>query len=240
MFSKMRGGTTYMIIEVIADSVNDARMAQVAGASRIELISGALEGGITPSYGLIKAVCSLNIPVNVMIRPHSRSFCYTPEELEIMINDIEVCKKSGAAGVVFGVLTEQNDIDEKVLGQLIEAAEGLDITFHRAFDEVTDQIKALRILQTYPEISRVLTSGGEEAAITATTRLQQLIKESEDSHLKIMAGSGLTADNIAQLLAQASVNEIHIGSGARFNASFSHSIDPAKIAAIIKIAGSVS
>jgi len=236
----MRGGTTYMIIEVIADSVNDARMAQVAGASRIELISGALEGGITPSYGLIKAVCSLNIPVNVMIRPHSRSFCYTPEELEIMINDIEVCKKSGAAGVVFGVLTEQNDIDEKVLGQLIEAAEGLDITFHRAFDEVTDQIKALRILQTYPEISRVLTSGGEEAAITATTRLQQLIKESEDSHLKIMAGSGLTADNIAQLLAQASVNEIHIGSGARFNASFSHSIDPAKIAAIIKIAGSVS
>lgn len=240
MFSKMRGGTIYMIIEVIADSLKDARMAEEAGASRIELISGALEGGITPSYGLIKAVCSLRIPVNVMIRPHSRSFCYTPEELEIMINDIKVCRELGATGVVFGILTEQNEIDETALGQLIEAAEGLDITFHRAFDEVKDQIKALRILQTYPEVSRVLTSGGDEKAITATTRLQQLVKESEESHLKIMAGSGLTTDNAAQFLAKVGVKEIHIGSGARFNASFSHSIDPEKIAAIIKIAGSVT
>ena len=228
-----------MIIEVIADSVNDARLAQVAGASRIELISGALEGGLTPSYGLIKAVCSQRISVNVMIRPHSRSFSYTPEELEIMINDIRVCRELGATGVVFGVLTDQNEIDEDALKRLIDAAEGLDITFHRAFDEVTDQIKALRILQTYPRISRVLTSGGDEKAITAITRLQQLVKESEDSHLNIMAGSGLTADNTAQFLAEVRVEEIHIGSGARFHASFSHSIDPEKIAAIIKIAGSV-
>lgn len=229
-----------MIIEVIADSVSDARMAQVAGASRIELISGALEGGLTPSYGLIKAVCSLRIPVNVMIRPHSRSFCYTPEELEIMINDISICRELGATGVVFGVLTDQNEIDKAALNQLIEAAEGLDITFHRAFDEVTDQVKALRILQTYPEISRVLTSGGDEKAITATTRLKQLVKESEKSHLKIMAGSGLTADNTAQFLAKVRVKEIHIGSGVRINASFSHSIDPEKITAFIKIVGSVT
>lgn len=226
-----------MIIEVIADSMSDAKMAQEAGASRIELISGALEGGLTPSYGLIRAVCSLSIPVNVMIRPHSRSFCYTSEELEIMINDIRICRELGATGVVFGVLTNENEIDEIALERLIEAAEGLDITFHRAFDEVIDQIKALRILQTSPEISRVLTSGGDEKAITAITRFQQLVKESEGTHLKILAGSGLTADNIARFLDQVSVTEIHIGSGARDNASFSRSIDPEKIAEIIKIVG---
>ncbi|MBX4373255.1 copper homeostasis protein CutC, partial [Mycobacterium tuberculosis] len=83
-----------------------ALIAQKSGAGRIELVTGLAEGGLTPSYGVIERMCKeLKIPVNVMIRPHSRGFCYSEEDIEIMIEDISICKKLGAAGVVFGVLT---------------------------------------------------------------------------------------------------------------------------------------
>lgn len=225
-----------MIIEVIADSISDAKIAQAAGANRIELITAVLEGGLTPSYGLIESVCSsVSTPVNVMIRPHSRSFCYTNEELEIMVNDIKTCKELGAAGVVFGVLTEERQIDEEALQLLIAAANGLDITFHRAFDEVKDQAEALKIIQKYPEISRVLTSGGEEKAVQAIGQFQQLLKKSENTDLEIMPGAGLTVENLAIFLDEVEVKEIHFGSGVRLNSSISQPIDREKIKKIIKI-----
>lgn len=225
-----------MIIEVIADSISDAKIAQAAGATRIELITGVLEGGLTPSYGLIKSVCSsVDIPVNVMIRPHSRSFCYTNEELEIMANDIKVCKELGAAGVVFGTLTEDRQINEEALRFLIDATNGLDITFHRAFDEVIDHVEALNIIQMYPEISRVLTSGGEEKAIHAIGQFQKLLKQSENTDLEILAGAGLTVDNLAGFLDKVKVKEIHFGSGVRSNSSISQPIDPEKVNKIIEI-----
>lgn len=82
-----------MIIEVIADTVEDAIIAEQAGANRIELITGVAEGGLTPSYGIIEAVCkAVSIPVYVMIRPHSRSFSYSNTELNSMVKDIQICK----------------------------------------------------------------------------------------------------------------------------------------------------
>ncbi|WP_394138852.1 copper homeostasis protein CutC [Cytobacillus oceanisediminis] len=227
-----------MIIEVISDTLSDALIAKEAGADRIELVTGLAEGGLTPSYGVIESVCrELTIPVNVMIRPHSRGFCYSEEDIEIMIQDIKVCKKLGAAGVVFGVLTSDHQIHTVHLKRLIDASEGLDITFHRAFDEAEDQFTDLEIIKQHPQISRILTSGGQKSAVDATKRLKRLNELTEDSHLEIMAGAGLSVDNIRAFLENVRVNEVHFGTGVRFHSSYAEAIDPERVQEIKKITG---
>ncbi|MCM3243237.1 MULTISPECIES: copper homeostasis protein CutC [Cytobacillus] len=227
-----------MLIEVIADTLSDALIAQEAGAGRIELVTGLAEGGLTPSYGVIERVCKeLKIPVNVMIRPHSRGFCYSEEEIEIMIQDIIVCKKLGAAGAVFGVLTPDNHVHNGHIKQLIDAAEGMDITFHRAFDEADDQFAALESLKQYPQISRILTSGGRRSAADAGERLKSLYDLTADSHIKIMAGAGLSVENIKRFLDEVPVSEVHFGTGVRVNSSYEHAIDPERVRKVKKITG---
>ncbi|PWW32513.1 copper homeostasis protein CutC [Cytobacillus oceanisediminis] len=226
-----------MIIEVISDTLSDALIAQEAGADRIELVTGLGEGGLTPSYGVIESVCrKLTIPVNVMIRPHSRGFCYSEEDIEIMIQDIKVCRKLGAAGVVFGVLTSDYQVHTDHLKRLIDASKGLGITFHRAIDDAEDQFAALKIIKQHPQISRILTSGGQKSAIHATERLKRLNELTANSPMKIMAGAGLTANNIKMFIEKVPVNEIHFGSGVRYHSSYEHAISPEKIQAIKNIA----
>ncbi|MGV3263579.1 copper homeostasis protein CutC [Cytobacillus oceanisediminis] len=227
-----------MLIEVIADTLSDALIAQEAGAGRIELVTGLAEGGLTPGYGVIERVCrELKIPVNVMIRPHSRGFCYLEEDIEIMIQDIKICNKSGAAGVVFGVLTPDHQVHNDHLKRLIDAADGMDITYHRAFDEAGDQFAALESLKQYPQISRILTSGGRRSAADAAERLKSLHDLTADSHLKIMAGAGLSIENISSFLDEVPVSEVHFGTGVRVNSSYEHAIDPERVQKVKKIIG---
>lgn len=225
-----------MVIEVIAISLTDAKAAEKAGADRIELVTGVAEGGLTPSYAMIESVCGeLSIPVNVMIRPHSRTFCYDQNDLKIMVKDIQICKKLGASGIVIGTLTEENDIDQDALKQLIQAADGMDITFHRAFDEVKNQSKALDILMAYKEISRILTSGGKNKVTEAVIEIQALVQQANNSHIKIMPGSGLTPDTLPPFINQVNVSELHFGTGVRHRSSFDDFIDENKIQKIREI-----
>ncbi|MCS0823990.1 copper homeostasis protein CutC [Cytobacillus firmus] len=227
-----------MLIEVIADTLSDALIAQEAGAGRIELVTGLAEGGLTPGYGVIERVCKeLKIPVNVMIRPHSRGFFYSEEDLDIMIQDIKVCNKLGAAGVVLGVLTPDHQVHNDHLKRLIDAAGGLDITFHRAFDEADDQFAALESLKQYPQISRILTSGGRRSAADAAERLKSLHERTANSHLKIMAGAGLSIENISVFLDEVPVTEVHFGTGVRVESSYEHAIDPERVQKVKKIIG---
>ncbi|WP_282172130.1 copper homeostasis protein CutC [Cytobacillus firmus] len=227
-----------MLIEVIADTLSDALIAQEAGAGRIELVTGLAEGGLTPGYAVIERVCKeLKIPVNVMIRPHSRGFCYSEEDIEIMIEDISICKKLGAAGVVFGVLTPQHQVHNDHLKRLIDAADGLDITYHRAFDEADNQFAALESLVQYPQISRILTSGGQSSAADAAERMKRLHELTANSHLKIMAGAGLSIENIRAFLDEVPVSEVHFGTGVRVNSSYVHAIDPERVLKVKKITG---
>jgi copper homeostasis protein len=227
-----------MLIEVIADTISDALIAQEAGAGRIELVTGLAEGGLTPGYGVIERVCKeLKIPVNVMIRPHSRGFFYSEEDLDIMIQDIKVCNKLGAAGVVLGVLTPDHQVHNDHLKRLIDAAGGLDITFHRAFDEADDQFAALESLKQYPQISRILTSGGRRSAADAAERLKSLHERTANSHLKIMAGAGLSIENISVFLDEVPVTEVHFGTGVRVESSYEHAIDPERVQKVKKIIG---
>ena len=133
--------------EICANSVASCIAAQEGGADRVELCSGIPEGGTTPSSGMIrKARESISIGLNVIIRPRGGDFLYSPEELEEMTYDIHTAKELGADGLVFGCLTREGHVDKKAMSMLMEAAEGLPVTFHRAFDHAAEVIAETRFV----------------------------------------------------------------------------------------------
>jgi len=122
-----------MILEICANSYQSAVNANIAGAHRIELCSEISVGGTTPSYGLLKKVMAdIDIPVHVLIRPRSGNFTYSDIEFDIMKENIRLCKDLGCAGIVSGVLHEDNSIDIKRTSELIELSKPMSFTFHRA------------------------------------------------------------------------------------------------------------
>ncbi|QMV41888.1 copper homeostasis protein CutC [Cohnella cholangitidis] len=225
-----------MILEVIAINAADVKAAARLGADRIELVTGIAEGGLTPSVGLIEAaVAAANIPVNVMVRPHSQSFCYSDEDLGVMLRDIEAIRRAGAAGIVLGALTSAGGIHFPALEKLLAAAEGLDVTFHRAFDEVRDQLGALQALTAYSPISRILTSGGRAPAPRAIARLRELNESARHTNLRILAGHGLTPDTLDEVLRETGVPEVHFGSAIREDNTFASPISAVKMQVVRKI-----
>ncbi len=225
-----------MILEVIATSVLDAKLAQEHGADRIELISGIVEGGVTPSIGLIEQVVkAVDIPVNVMLRPHANGFRYDGDDLGVMARDAGIIRESGAAGIVMGMLDERGEIDMSALEMLLNETGKLAVTFHRAFDELQDRRSALERLSRYPAIRKILTSGGKPSVLDAKEEIAELTKLSEGRSLAILAGSGLGVETLDEFIRQTQVREVHMGTGVRRNGRALEPIDPDKLRAAADI-----
>ncbi|WP_412561771.1 copper homeostasis protein CutC [Winogradskyella sp. MIT101101] len=196
-----------MKLEVCANSYQSAKNAQQAGAHRIELCQELSVGGITPSYGLLKQVIEhLNIPVYVLIRPRGGNFVYSKDEFKIMKHDIEICKELGCAGIVSGVLKDDNSIDIKRTKELVELSKPLDFTFHRAFDEVKNPKEALEQLVDLG-VHRVLTSGQQKNAEEGLELLKEL-NGIANGRITILAGGGVNSENAIKFK-QAGLKEIH-------------------------------
>lgn len=221
-----------MMLEIIATTVDDARRIEAGGADRIELITSLSEGGLTPSYGLIEAVVkSVAIPVNVMIRPHAKSFCYTLEELAIMEKDIAMAKKLQANGVVLGVLTTQQTICTTSLERLLSHCDGLDVTFHKAIDE-TNPVESIKILAKYPQITTILSSGGKGPLQNNFAVLKGMLENA--GHIRLLVGGGLTLDNIRTVMQEVGAPDYHFGTAVRTGNSVIGDIDPSQLAAVVK------
>jgi len=196
-----------MILEICANSYQSAVNANIAGAHRIELCSEISVGGTTPSYGLLKKVMAdIDIPVHVLIRPRSGNFTYSDIEFDIMKENIRLCKDSGCAGIVSGVLHEDNSIDIKRTSELIELSKPMSFTFHRAFDVVSKPKESLLKLLNLG-VDRLLTSGQQEKAedgIDLLIELQKLAK----NKLTILPGSGINSENCIHFK-NAGFTEIH-------------------------------
>ncbi|WP_294742337.1 copper homeostasis protein CutC [uncultured Exiguobacterium sp.] len=199
------------MLEIIASTVEEAVAAEQAGAQRIELVSALSEGGLTPSYGLIRQVVStVEIPVHVLVRPHSKSFVYSKSDEETIITDIDLIRELGAAGIVVGSLTADGRIDEGFLGRIIKHKGELSLTFHRAIDSSRDIFEAAEVLADFPEVDRILTSGGQATALEGKETIARLIEEHPD--LIILPGSGITLENAKTLLEATKASELHVGS----------------------------
>ncbi|CAM4424254.1 copper homeostasis protein [Paenibacillus endophyticus] len=222
-----------MILEVIATCIEDALTAEANGADRLELITAITEGGLTPGIGLTRqAAKAVKIPVFVMVRPHSRSFVYSKNDILTMAEEIKAIAESGAAGVVIGALTPEGRIDERALEMLLPLTNGLQVTFHRAFDELEDQLAGLRTLGQYPQIKRVLTSAGPGSAMEAIPAMRRLVLESQGGSVSILAGSGLKPQGMKPFIEQTGVTELHFGSAVRFGSDSLSPIDPAALLAL--------
>jgi copper homeostasis protein len=222
-----------VLLEVIATTVADARLAAQAGADRLELVTAMGEGGLTPSLGLIEAVvAAVEIPVNVIVRPHSRSFVYDADDYAVMLRDVRAVKAVGANGVVIGMLNAAGEIDREGLARAIDAADGLAVTFHRAFDEARDLRQSLDVLLGFEAVTNVLTSGGQASVLHAEATIRELVQQAAGSHCTVLAGAGLTVDAIAGFVSRTRVDAVHFGSGVRVNSNGLAPVDADKVAKV--------
>jgi copper homeostasis protein len=197
-----------VVLEICADSIESAIAAERGGAHRIELCSNLLEGGVTPSFGLISAVRNrIAIDLYVMIRPRGGDFCYTADEFAAMQQDVLTAKQLGASGFVLGILRENGTVDASRTRTLIDIARPLKITFHRAFDMCNDLSQALEEVIAIGA-DRILTSGGEQTAEAGLATIAALVKRA-GNRIAIMAGAGIKAANVLNILAWTGVGEIH-------------------------------
>lgn len=197
-----------LVFEVCVEGVAGAVAAERAGAHRLELCSALAEGGVTPSLGLFKRVKGASsLPVNVLVRPRAGDFVYTESELEVMLEDITLFKEAGADGLVFGALTRTGSLALPELTRLLEAADPLPVTFHRAFDVCREPFKVLEQLVALG-VTRLLTSGQAGDALSGAKLLRALTEQAGD-RLVVMAGGGVRAGGAAQIVRQTGVSELH-------------------------------
>ena len=197
------------VIENCANGAESALRAQEGGADRVELCAGIPEGGTTPSAGeIVKARQLLtDTRLNVIIRPRGGDFCYSADELDIMAYDIGMARKAGADGVVFGVLNTDGTVNLEAMRRLMDAARGMNVTFHRAFDVCCNPLETLEQIISLG-CDHILTSGQEPTAEKGIALLSQL-NERAAGRITIMPGCGVNAGNIAHIASATGCREFH-------------------------------
>lgn len=187
------------ILECCVDSVESAINAAKGGASRLELCSNLVIGGTTPDVALVKEIRKYtDIRIHALIRPRFGDFCYTEHEMEIMKSQIRGLKEAGAEGVVIGILDEEGNLDFPKMQELMHEAKGMSVTLHRAFDMCRDPYVAME-QGIDLGIHTILTSGQKQSAWEGRELLKELIEKAQ-GRIDIMAGAGIGAKVIEQLL----------------------------------------
>lgn len=198
------------LLEVCCYSMECAREAQKRGADRIELCAAPLEGGLTPSVGVLKSVRQqVTIPVHPIIRPRGGDFCYTEGEFVAMLEDVRLVRELGFPGFVIGILNADGNVDMPRMREIMTAAGPLAVTFHRAFDMCVNPLQAFDNLKQLG-VTRILTSGQQQTAEKGLSLLRELIAHA-DAPI-IMAGAGVRANNMTLFL-DAGVKEVHSSAG---------------------------
>ncbi|POR46422.1 copper homeostasis protein [Paraburkholderia eburnea] len=196
-----------VLLEVCVDSADGLEAAIAGGADRIELCSALDLGGLTPTPGLIAAASRAPIPVYAMIRPHARSFVWTPADAAAMLAEIDAVRAAGLAGVVLGAALSDSALDVALLETLQSRSRGLGATLHRVFDLVPDSARALEAAIALG-FERILTSGGAARAQDGLAMLGALVQQAA-GRIGIMPGSGVSAANVARIVQSVGAQEVH-------------------------------
>ena len=219
-----------MCIEIIATCIADVETSVAAGVDRIELVSALTQGGLTPSFALMEEAVRVakSVPVMVMIRPHAMSFVLMPDDIRVMEKEIQIAKKIGAAGIVLGGITAAGEIDTELLDRLLPLTDGLMVTFHKAFDRTRNVYEALDVILKYPQITRILTSGGMESVIENMPVLKELRKRA-GGNVSLLPGGEMALSDISAIRIAEISTEIHLGLQVREKNDARQKIDAEKI-----------
>ena len=197
-------------LEISVETLEGALAAERGGADRIELCGDLSVGGVTPGVDLVRTVrAQIRIPLFMMIRPRAGDFVFTEREFEMMKRSMVEAKKSGADGVVLGILNKDRRVDIERTRELVNLARPLPVTYHRAFDETADLHGALEdVIQTGS--TRILTSGGAAGAPAGAATLAELVRDAR-GRIIIVPGAGIHASNILQIAQRTQAREFHSG-----------------------------
>ena len=197
---------SHILVEAAVESLSAALAAAEGGAQRVEYCTDLASGGTTPPLDVLPKVA---VPVFVLIRPRAGDFVYTDDEHRTMLRQIAQAKAVGAHGIVSGALTDEGDVEAERTAELIGATRPLPFTFHRAIDiRVYTRINpALEILIKLG-VERVLTSGGANTAPEGAKQIARYVQQAK-GRITILPGGGIDASNVAQLVRETGVNEIH-------------------------------
>lgn len=213
--------STRHVLEIACDGVGSALAAQAGGADRVELFADLASGGLTPSHGTLAVARErVQLPLFVLIRPRAGDFRYGDWEGQVMQNDILHCRTLGVDGVVLGALTPEGDVDVPLCQRLIEAAGGMQVTFHRAFDAARHLPQALEDVIALG-CSRILSSGGQASAEQGAEALAATVRQAA-GRIAVMAGAGITADRIAAIALRTGCRELHASAKVRVSSTMRH------------------
>lgn len=197
-----------LLLEIAANSLDSALAAQAGGADRIELCAALEVGGVTPSHALVSLVrAQLRIPVHVLVRPRAGDLAYSASEHATMLADIAYCREAGCDGVVIGALTPDGAVDMPRCRELVAAAQGMEVTFHRAIDVCHDPARALEDIIALG-CARVLSSGAAPSALAGARTLRALVEQAGE-RIVVMPGAGIDAGNIVRLWQRTGARQFH-------------------------------
>jgi len=202
------GSPPQVLIEACVESVDQALEAEASGADRIELCAALAVGGVTPSAGMMSLAGErLRVPLHVLVLPRAGGYLLGDADLEAMRRDLAMARAARARGVVLGALGPDGRIDRELMARLVGWARPMSVTFHRAFDQLPDQIAGLDLLMELG-VERILTAGGTGGALDGAGTLARLVARAGDA-LTVLAGGGVRAGNVAELVRRTGVREVH-------------------------------
>lgn len=198
-----------VLLEACVGSLEDLESAKAGGADRVEVNCGLQLGGLTPSPALLEeAVRLFPRGAIAMVRPRPGGFCYSNGDWRVFLRDAEWALAAGAAGIAIGALTADREIDVPRVDELVRLAGERAVVFHRAFDLTRDWRRSLEILNELG-VQRVLTSGQAKTAMEGVNELRAMVESSRNLLIRILAGSGIRADNVRALVRATGVAEVH-------------------------------
>ena len=195
------------LLEICVDDSTGLRAAVAGGADRIELCSALELGGLTPSAALLEQALQTECPTHMMIRPRAGSFVLAEGEAALMVEEIRLAVARGVAGVVVGALRPDGGLDLDTLARFRDAARDAIIVLHRAIDLVPDPVAAVGEVAALG-YDKILSSGGAPSAVEGMKTLAAMVVEAGE-RLSIIAGAGINPDNVARLVAETGVREVH-------------------------------
>lgn len=199
----------HYMLEVCVDSVESAEAAARGGAKRLEVCANLVIGGTTPGVSQFKEMRkNCQTPMNVLVRPRYGDFLYTEPEFSILLEDVVMFRRLGAEGVVVGCLTAGGELDLERMKRLREAADGIHLTLHRAFDMCRDPKKALEESVSIG-VDTILTSGQRNSCAEGAKLLGELVSQAA-GRLEILVGGGVTPENLETLAKATGSKSFHM------------------------------
>ena len=204
------------LLEVIVCSAADAADAERGGAGRLEIVRDLQQGGLTPSLNLVREIKrATELPVRVMLRESPGYQTNGPEEIERLCRAAEEFAVLDIDGFVLGFLND-GEVDIELTQRVLACAPHTRATFHHAFEDANDKLRALTEIKQLPQVDRILSSGGTDQLRSRVQRLAEY-EHAAAPELTILAGGGIDGSAIVEIKRATRIREFHVGRAARLN-----------------------